>query len=88
MELLEQAGVQEQDAAKVWYSLDTNISFYDEAKRVEITALPSTKYEITTLIDFNSPVLGTQHAGLKTMKEFRSEIAPAALSASCMNWRC
>ena len=79
VELLEQAGVQEQDAAKVWYSLDTNISFYDEAKRVEITALPSTKYEITTLIDFNSPVLGTQHAGLKTMKEFRSEIAPAAL---------
>jgi UDP-3-O-[3-hydroxymyristoyl] N-acetylglucosamine deacetylase/3-hydroxyacyl-[acyl-carrier-protein] dehydratase len=76
VELLEQAGVQEQDAAKVWYSLDTNISFYDEAKRVEITALPSTKYEITTLIDFNSPVLGTQHAGLKTMKEFRSEIAP------------
>ena len=76
VELLEQAGVQEQDAAKVWYSLDTNISFYDEAKRVEITALPSTKYEITTLIDFNSPVLGTQHAGLKTRKEFRSEIAP------------
>src|SRR4029079_5920845 len=54
----------------------TNISFYDEVKRVEMTALPSTDYKITTLIDFNSPVLGTQHASLKTMKEFKSEIAP------------
>ena len=33
-------------------------------------------YQITTLIDFNSPVLGTQHAGLKTIKDFKSEIAP------------
>lgn len=76
VELIEQVGVTEQDAAKVWYTLDTNITYVDEGKRVEIAALPSTKYEITTLIDFNSPVLGTQHAGLKGMKEFRTEIAP------------
>ncbi len=30
-----------------------------------MTALPATEYKITTLIDFNSPVLGTQHAGLE-----------------------
>src|SRR4029079_9561419 len=54
----------------------TNISFYDEVKRVEMTALPATDYKITTLIDFNSPILGTQHAGLKTMREFKEEIAP------------
>ena len=33
-------------------------------------------YQNTTLIDFKSPVLGTQHAGLKTMRDFRNEIAP------------
>jgi len=76
VEIIEDIGVIEQDAAKAWYSIDTNISFYDEVKRVEMTALPSTDYKITTLIDFNSPVLGTQHAGLKTMREFKSEIAP------------
>jgi len=38
--------------------------------------LPATSYEITTLIDFNSPVLGTQHASLKNMSDFRTEIAP------------
>ncbi|MEX6685885.1 bifunctional UDP-3-O-[3-hydroxymyristoyl] N-acetylglucosamine deacetylase/3-hydroxyacyl-ACP dehydratase [Danxiaibacter flavus] len=76
IELIEEAGVVEQEAAKAWYSLDENIYHYDEAKRVEMVALPSVDYQITTLIDFNSPVLGTQHAGLKTIRDFRAEIAP------------
>jgi UDP-3-O-[3-hydroxymyristoyl] N-acetylglucosamine deacetylase / 3-hydroxyacyl-[acyl-carrier-protein] dehydratase len=76
VEIIEKTGVLEQDAAKAWYTIDTNISFYDEKKRVEMTALPATNYEITTLIDFNSPVLGTQHASLKSMKDFKQEIAP------------
>ncbi|MEO5888980.1 MAG: bifunctional UDP-3-O-[3-hydroxymyristoyl] N-acetylglucosamine deacetylase/3-hydroxyacyl-ACP dehydratase [Ferruginibacter sp.] len=76
VEIIEETGVIEQDAAKTWYSIDTNISYYDEVKRVEITALPSTHYKITTLIDFNSPVLGTQHASLTSMKDFKTEIAP------------
>ncbi len=76
IELIEETGVFEQDAAKAWYSLDENIYHYDEEKRVEMVALPSMDYQLTTLIDFNSPVLGTQHAGLKTIREFKSEIAP------------
>jgi UDP-3-O-[3-hydroxymyristoyl] N-acetylglucosamine deacetylase / 3-hydroxyacyl-[acyl-carrier-protein] dehydratase len=76
VEIIEEAGVLEQDATKTWYSLDTNISFYDEVKRVEMTAMPATDYKVTTLIDFNSPVLGTQHAGLKSMQDFKAEIAP------------
>ena len=76
IEIIAEAGVLEQDAAKAWYSIDENITYIDEAKRVEMTALPGTDYKITTLIDFNSPVLGTQHAQLKTMRDFRTEIAP------------
>ena len=76
IEIIEKAGVIEQDAAKAWYSIDENIFHYDDAKRVEMVALPALDYQITTLIDFNSPVLGTQHAALKTIKEFKSEIAP------------
>ncbi|WP_276485335.1 bifunctional UDP-3-O-[3-hydroxymyristoyl] N-acetylglucosamine deacetylase/3-hydroxyacyl-ACP dehydratase [Paraflavitalea pollutisoli] len=75
IKIIEEAGVVEQEAAKIWYTIDTNISHYDEKKRVEMTALPATEYKITTLIDFNSPVLGTQHAGLKSMKDFKSEIS-------------
>lgn len=76
VEIIEEAGVLEQEAAKVWYTIDTNITFYDEEKRVEMVAVPSIEYKITTLIDFNSPVLGTQHAGLKQIKDFKAEIAP------------
>ena len=74
--LIEESGVLEQEATKAWYSIDENIYHYDEEKRVEMVALPSMEYQITTLIDFNSPVLGTQHAGLKTIKDFKTEIAP------------
>ena len=74
--LIENAGVVEQDAAKIWYTIDENIYYYDEKKRVEMVAMPSTHYEVTTLIDFNSPVLGTQHAGLKQISDFKDEIAP------------
>jgi UDP-3-O-[3-hydroxymyristoyl] N-acetylglucosamine deacetylase/3-hydroxyacyl-[acyl-carrier-protein] dehydratase len=76
IDLIEKTGVLEQDAAKAWYSIDENIFHYDEAKRVEMVALPSLDYQITTLIDFNSPVLGTQHAALKTINDFKAEISP------------
>ena len=76
IDLIQKTGVLEQDAAKAWYSIDENIFHYDEGKRVEMVALPSLDYQITTLIDFNSPVLGTQHAALKTIKDFKAEIAP------------
>ncbi|MFZ9589160.1 MAG: bifunctional UDP-3-O-[3-hydroxymyristoyl] N-acetylglucosamine deacetylase/3-hydroxyacyl-ACP dehydratase [Chitinophagaceae bacterium] len=76
VEIIEEAGIEEQEAAKHWYTIDTNISFYNEEKRVEMVAMPSVEYKVTTLIDFNSPVLGTQHAGLKSIGDFKSEIAP------------
>lgn len=74
--IIAEAGVTEQDADKIWYTLDGNIDYCDEEKRVEITALPADHYKITTLIDFNSKVLGTQHASLKSMSDFKTEIAP------------
>ncbi len=76
VEMIEEVGVAEQEAAKAWYSIDENIYHYDEVKRVEMVALPAVDYQITTLIDFNSPVLGTQHAQLKRMQDFTTEIAP------------
>ncbi len=76
VEMILEAGIQEQDAAKVWYTIDENIYHYDEDKRVEMVAMPSIDYKVTTLIDFNSPVLGTQHAQLKKMSDFETEIAP------------
>lgn len=76
IEAIEGAGVQPQDAKRIVFNLDSNIHFYDPVKNVDMLALPSAEYQVTTLIDFNSPVLGTQHAAMKHISEFRKEIAP------------
>lgn len=76
IEAIENIGLQNQDAKKVYYTIDTNISYYDEKKKVEMVAMPAVDYRITCLIDFNSPVLGTQHAKMKGIEEFKTEIAP------------
>ena len=76
VELITEIGILEQEAAKAWYSIDENIYHYDEEKRVEMVAMPALDYQITTLIDFNSPVLGTQYAQLKSMRNFVQDIAP------------
>jgi len=74
--LIEKACIEEQNAEKIWYTIDENISYKDERKNVELIAMPAKEYSVTTLIDFNSPVLGTQHAGLRHIRDFRNEIAP------------
>lgn len=76
IEAIESVGIQEQEAKRIVYSIDTNIHFYDPVKNVDMLAIPSNEYQITTLIDFNSPILGTQHASLKDISEFRKEIGP------------
>jgi UDP-3-O-[3-hydroxymyristoyl] N-acetylglucosamine deacetylase / 3-hydroxyacyl-[acyl-carrier-protein] dehydratase len=72
---LQEAGIEKQDAEKVYYTLEDNIIFTDAEKNVEMIAIPDKEYRINTLIDFNSSVLGTQHATLGNIKEFNNEIA-------------
>ncbi|SCC50290.1 3-hydroxyacyl-[acyl-carrier-protein] dehydratase /UDP-3-O-[3-hydroxymyristoyl] N-acetylglucosamine deacetylase [Chitinophaga costaii] len=76
VKVIQQVGTQDQDAKKIYYSIDQNITYYDEEKKVEMVAMPSVDYRVTALIDFNSPVLGTQHANLKGLQEFIQQIAP------------
>ncbi|MEZ5047875.1 MAG: bifunctional UDP-3-O-[3-hydroxymyristoyl] N-acetylglucosamine deacetylase/3-hydroxyacyl-ACP dehydratase [Chitinophagaceae bacterium] len=75
VEHIEKVGVVEQDAKKIYFSIDKNISMTDDEKNVEMVATPSTEFKVTTMIDFNSNVLGTQHAYLKNLKSFKKEIA-------------
>ncbi|WP_018616251.1 bifunctional UDP-3-O-[3-hydroxymyristoyl] N-acetylglucosamine deacetylase/3-hydroxyacyl-ACP dehydratase [Segetibacter koreensis] len=76
VEALQKAGLQEQNAVKIYYNIEHNITFSDEEKKVEMVALPYNEYRINTLIDFNSPVLGTQHAAIKNIADFNTSIAP------------
>ena len=77
VEEIEKAGLKEQNESKDWYTIDTNIVYVDEEKGIELKATPAVDYHITTLIDFNSEVLGTQHATLKKITDFKDQIAPS-----------
>jgi UDP-3-O-[3-hydroxymyristoyl] N-acetylglucosamine deacetylase/3-hydroxyacyl-[acyl-carrier-protein] dehydratase len=75
VEALQKTGITQQSAPKIYYEIHHNITFTDEEKKVEMVALPYHEYRINTLIDFNSPVLGTQHADLKNISLFNDQIA-------------
>ena len=75
VQALQQTGTTQQNVPKIYYEIQHNITFSDEDKKVEMVALPFHEYRINTLIDFNSPVLGTQHADLKSITDFNEQIA-------------
>ncbi|GGA72232.1 3-hydroxyacyl-[acyl-carrier-protein] dehydratase FabZ [Flavobacterium palustre] len=75
VEALEKAGVQEQDAKRNVYVVKEVISFTDEASGSEILVMPSDHYTVTTMVDFGTKILGTQNATLKSIDDFKTEIA-------------
>ena len=74
---LEEAGIEEQDADIEEYVVKEIISFKDETTGSEIILMPSEEYQITTMVDFGTKILGTQNATLEKMSDFKTEIADA-----------
>lgn len=77
IEALEKAGLQEQDAEVEEYVVKDIVSYKDENTGSEIILMPSDHYEVTTMVDFGTKVLGTQNATLKHITDFKEEIASA-----------
>jgi len=76
IEAILKAGIQRQNAERVYYELKENLTFEEPSRKVEMLAVPSEEYRITVMVDYNSPVLGTQHAQMHQISEFREEISP------------
>lgn len=74
---LEEAGLMEQDADRDEYIVKEVLSFKDEASGSEITVIPSDTYQVTSMVDFGTKVLGTQNATLENISDFKKEIANA-----------
>ncbi|MFT5761575.1 MAG: UDP-3-O-[3-hydroxymyristoyl] N-acetylglucosamine deacetylase [Polaribacter sp.] len=77
IEALEKAGIEEQDADIKEYIVKDIISYRDDITGSEIILMPSDKYEITTMVDFGTKILGTQNATLQHISDFKEEIAAA-----------
>jgi UDP-3-O-[3-hydroxymyristoyl] N-acetylglucosamine deacetylase/3-hydroxyacyl-[acyl-carrier-protein] dehydratase len=77
IEALEKAGIQVQEADIEEYIVKEVISYKDETTGSEIILMPSDEYEITTMVDFGTKVLGTQNATLEHISDFKKEISAA-----------
>jgi UDP-3-O-[3-hydroxymyristoyl] N-acetylglucosamine deacetylase/3-hydroxyacyl-[acyl-carrier-protein] dehydratase len=75
VEALEKAGVVEQDADRVYFEVTENLTYEDLNKHIEMLAVPQETYRMTVMVDYNSPVLGTQHATIYQASEFKKEVA-------------
>lgn len=71
----EEAGYEDQTAERDYFELTENIPWEDIDKGIEFLAVPDSNYRITVMVDYKSPVLGTQHASMYNISEFNNEIA-------------
>jgi len=77
IEALEKAGIHIQDSLREEYVVNEIISFKDQESGSEITVIPSDEYQLTTMVDFGTKILGTQNAFLETLSDFKNEISSA-----------
>jgi UDP-3-O-[3-hydroxymyristoyl] N-acetylglucosamine deacetylase/3-hydroxyacyl-[acyl-carrier-protein] dehydratase len=74
---LEEAGITEQEAVVEEYIVKEIITFKDDVTGSEIILMPSEQYQVTTMVDFGTKILGTQNATLHNISDFKEEIADA-----------
>ncbi len=75
IEKLELAGIKEQEAFVEEYVIKDIITYKDEKTGSEIIVMPSDNYQLTTMVDFGTNILGTQNASIDDISEFKSEIS-------------
>jgi UDP-3-O-[3-hydroxymyristoyl] N-acetylglucosamine deacetylase/3-hydroxyacyl-[acyl-carrier-protein] dehydratase len=75
VEAFEKVGYVDQNAERDYFVLTENIPWEDTEKGIEFLAVPDTNYRITVMVDYKSPVLGTQHASMYNIEQFNTEIA-------------
>ncbi|HHH49813.1 MAG TPA: bifunctional UDP-3-O-[3-hydroxymyristoyl] N-acetylglucosamine deacetylase/3-hydroxyacyl-ACP dehydratase, partial [Saprospiraceae bacterium] len=73
--ILEEAELVAQDAEREYFEITEPIAYKDETTGAELYALPAEHFQVTTMIDFNSDILGQQYASLENISAFKKEIA-------------
>lgn len=76
VKILEEVGAVDQNAERIYFELTETLTYEDPVKKVEMLAVPQNANRVTVMVDYNSEVLGTQHASMYHVGEFKTEIAP------------
>lgn len=69
-------GLIEQNTEREYFIVKTPFSYRDEKSGAQIDVLPSDKFEVELEVDYNSKVLGVQHAYFSQDMDYTKEIAP------------
>lgn len=72
---IEEAGALEQKAEREYFEIRKVIPWEDLDKGIEMLAVPANEFRLTVMVDYRTPVLGTQHATMYHIGEFKTEIA-------------
>jgi UDP-3-O-[3-hydroxymyristoyl] N-acetylglucosamine deacetylase / 3-hydroxyacyl-[acyl-carrier-protein] dehydratase len=72
---LNEAGKEEQNALREFLVVEESIFYREPDREVEMAALPLDDFRVTVMVDYNSPVLGSQHASLNDISRFEQDIA-------------
>lgn len=75
IEAIEKAGVKTLEEDRKEYVVKDVISYRDEETGSEIILMPADSYQVTTMVDFGTKVLGTQNATLDNIANFKEEIS-------------
>jgi UDP-3-O-[3-hydroxymyristoyl] N-acetylglucosamine deacetylase/3-hydroxyacyl-[acyl-carrier-protein] dehydratase len=75
LQLLKEAGIEDQEAEKNYFIVTENITFEDLERKTEMLAVPQDEFRLTVMVDYNSKFLGTQHSHMYHLGEFESEIS-------------
>lgn len=75
-ELLQDAGIVDQEAERVYYELKSNLTYQHPDRKTEMIAIPAEQPRYSVMIQFDTKVLDTQHASLENLEDFAEEISP------------
>ena len=74
IDLILETGIATQKKEREYFEIPSRINYAD-GNGVEMMALPADDYRLTVMVDYNSPVLGSQHASIVNLSEFKDEIS-------------
>jgi UDP-3-O-[3-hydroxymyristoyl] N-acetylglucosamine deacetylase/3-hydroxyacyl-[acyl-carrier-protein] dehydratase len=72
-----EVGLEEQQEEREYFQIEEPITYKDEETGVELLVIPAETFQVTTMIDFNSELLGQQYAYLEDIQQYAKEIAPS-----------
>lgn len=75
VEVLSGVGMENQQVQRKYFSIPKELTYHHEGKDVQMVAVPDDDYRVDVTIDYNSKVLGKQHATIDNIEAFKTEFA-------------